>query len=141
MKTKITYLSIIFLMVFGLFSGYAQEEQLKLTPKQKELLQAQKDQLKENRALFKASLTKPQWNILRNNRLSPREKREAILASLTKRQKLILAKNKEALQRRTDDFRATLTERQKQRLRHLLRVRGGVIDQEIMKNDFRNKRN
>jgi len=133
MKNKIHYIYLIAFLFIGFSAVSAQENAVELTPKQKALLQAQKEQLKKNRAVFIASLTEAQINIIKSKRLSQVEQKRALLASLTDRQKLILARNQEALKRRTDAFRSTLSPQQKQRLRHLLNVRNSLLDRELVR--------
>lgn len=130
----------IFTIMLGMTQLNAQEGQLDLTKEQKELLNAQKVQLKKNRKIFKASLTHEQLEILKNKTLSQRDAKAAIMQSLSDQQKLILLANKEALKSATDAFRVTLTDRQKLRLRIYLRNRANNIDKETLRDKINDRR-
>ncbi|PQJ21607.1 hypothetical protein [Tenacibaculum sp. SG-28] len=117
------YKKIIKLSVFFLFLGVvqlvAQEEQdvLKLSKEQKELLEAQKKLLINNRNAFKATLSTEQLAILKDSKLTKSERERALKNSLNASQKGLIKKNNASLQKAKTRFRATLSERQKKQIK------------------------
>lgn len=115
---KILKISVLFLF-FGVVNLVAQEDLniLALSKEQKQLLEAQKELLRENRKAFKTTLSKKQLAILKDVRLTKSERESALKNSLNTSQKALIKKNNASLKKAKTKFRATLSERQKKQIK------------------------
>lgn len=115
---QIKFIIFITLMFFTTYSNSQEIEVLEnLTIQQKEMIEAQKKLLIDNREAFKATLTESQLTILKNTSLTKEERMKALMGSLSDSQKRLLAENRKEANFRKENFRATITEEQRQRLR------------------------
>lgn len=115
---QIKFIIFIALMFFTTYSNSQEIEVLEnLTVQQKEMIEAQKKLLIDNREAFKATLTESQLTILKNTSLTKEERMKALMGSLSDSQKRLLAENRKEANFRKENFRATITEEQRQRLR------------------------
>lgn len=125
-------IKIIALVVFGLLVGIssveAQQNQNRgknmnnaavetMTAEQRQLIQEQRDRIKEKRELFRASLTEAQLAIFDNNDLTQQERHDALMASLTETQKALMQEHRESVQESKQQFRNSMTSEQRQQIR------------------------
>lgn len=128
---------IITLVVFGLLVGMssveAQQNQNRgknlnkatvetMTAEQKQLIQEQRDRIKEKRELFRASLTEAQLAIFDNNDLTRQERHDALMASLTETQKALMQEHRKSVQESKQQFRNSMTSEQRQQIRSRMQM-------------------
>lgn len=128
---------IIALVVFGLLIGIssmeAQQNQNRgknmnkaavenLTSEQKQLIQEQRDRIKEKRELFRASLTEAQLTIFDNKDLTRQERHAALMLSLTETQKALMQEHRKSIQESKQEFRNTMTSEQRQQIRSRMQM-------------------
>ena len=105
-------------LVVAIFIGqvaFAQDEAAKgkqkiYTPEQLEMLETQKEAVKQNREEFSASLSEEQRAILENKEVGMKERREALRATFTDAQKELLTANREEIKALKEQVRTTLTD-------------------------------
>ena len=66
------------------------------TPKQLEMIESQRDLVKQNRETFRNSLSVEQKNLLKDNSLSLKERQQALMKTLSSAQKEIIKGNRES---------------------------------------------
>lgn len=128
---------IIALVAFGLLVGISNVEAQQnlnrgknmnkaaiemMTAEQKQLIQEQRDRIKEKRELFRASLTEAQLAIFDNNDLTRQERHDALMASLTETQKALMQEHRESVQESKQQFRNSMTSEQRQQIRSTMQM-------------------
>jgi len=83
------------------------------TPKQLEMIESQRNLVKQNRETFRNSLSEEQKNLLKDNSLSLKERQQALMRTLSSAQKEVLKGNRESVRKLKDAFSKSLTEKQK----------------------------
>ena len=114
----IKYFSLILILSlistqFSVAQDIAPPPEKIFSPKQLEMLEAQRTLVKENRASFKKSLSKEQLSILSNKELSKSQKQEALISSFSEIQKTLLKVNRESVRGLKIEFSKSLTDKQK----------------------------
>ncbi len=107
----------------------------------KQLIQEQRDKIKEKRELFKASLTEEQLAIFDNNNLTRQERHDALMSSLTETQKKLMQEHQKSVQESKQAFRNTMTSEQRQQLRGRLQINKDSQDCIELRETVRVKRN
>ncbi|SEC17643.1 hypothetical protein SAMN04489761_2297 [Tenacibaculum sp. MAR_2009_124] len=139
---RIKGLWIFILALFiSVFNVYSQDniEGLNLSEKQQQLLQTQKELIKNNREAFKASLTSEQRTILKNKTLSKAERQTALKRTLSSSQKNIITRNTAIVKKAKTKFRATLTPKQKELIRKRQSKNRGGAKKNVRRNVRRAK--
>ena len=151
-------IKIIALVAFGLLVGIssadAQQNQNRarnmvteetLTAQQKQLIQEQRDKIKEKRELFKESLTQEQLAIFNNNDLTRQERHDALMATLTETQKTLMQEHRKSIQESKQEFRNTMTIEQRQQIRNRMQMnkgtQGGTELRETVKEQRKQRKN
>jgi predicted O-linked N-acetylglucosamine transferase (SPINDLY family) len=144
----------IVIIAFGLLVGISniEAQQIKtsnqvnkeaianLTESQKLMLEKQRELIKKNRAIFKASLSEKQLAILENAKLTKREKQKALVASFTTAQKKLLHEQRMNVLAIKQQFRNMLTDEQLQQIRMRLRSFKNIQDGKELMDKVRDRR-
>ncbi|MGB2252485.1 MAG: hypothetical protein ACPH28_01835, partial [Flavobacteriaceae bacterium] len=117
-KSKTTYALLLLTTLW--FGGLVAQDKTPpkiYTPKQLEMIESQRELVKQNREAFRNSLSEEQKGLLKDNSLSMKERQQALMKTLTANQKEALKGNRESLKKLKDAFSKSLTEKQKTALK------------------------